>query len=365
MRSVITALGLLVLTLSGCGGGGSASGPDAVFADVQIASIPNSNLQRIFADPVRAAIYVSDSAQNVVHIINTATNTLETSIQVGSQPTKMDMNVGADSLFVMNSGGSSVTVIDIDTRSVKSVINLPGTPDAIAVSSSDHLYVSMKSGAIPAVVGYDISSMPYTQSFSSDTGLIIMGRNSSHSRLYMHDWTTITTTLLWDVSISPPVELGSGDISSGAATATPVGASDRVFISPALEYWQPRSPNYGGDVPLFNGFTRDATLNVQWTAIATASSSLGNELAVAHSDSVTNPLVPAETMHGAILDPVNGFVVGVIPDLHIFSGNSFAPVAVLGLSDFILHNGLVYATNGDIYFLKGLNTSTSVSYIDR
>ncbi len=320
------------------------------YVDSKIVNIPDSSLQRIFADPFRPAIYVTDALHNVVHVIDTTTNTLETSIPVGSQPSKMDMNVNADSLFVMNSGGSTVSVIDPDTRSVRTTISLPGSPDAIAVSSSDHLYISMNNWVSPAIVGYNVSSMPYTQSFTSDTSLIIMGRNAAHSRLYMHGWSTTLTALFWDVTVSPPVELGSGDVSSGAATATPIHATDRVMISPALEYWDTRWPNYAGDVPIFNGLIREATLNVEWDPIATASNFQGTELAVAHTDMVTNPVIPVDSMH----DPD--------PDLHIFSGDTFALIEVLPLSDFVRHNGLSYASNGDIYFLKG---QTSISYIDR
>lgn len=323
------------------------------YVDLKIVNIPDSSLQRIFADPFRPAIYITDALQNLVHVIDTTTNMLESSIPVGSQPTKMDMNFNADSLYVMNSGGSSVTVIDPDTQKVSTTINLPSSPDAIAVSSSDHLYISMENYTSPAVVGFNISFMPYTQSFTSDTALIIMGRNAGHSRLYMHGWSTTLATLLWDVTVSPPVELGSGDVSSGAATATPIHASDRVFISPALEYWGTRWPNYAGDVPIFNGLIREATLNVEWDPIATASNFQGTELAVAHTDMVTNPVIPVDTMH----DPN--------PDLHIFSGDTFALIEVLQLSDFVRHNGLSYASNGDIYFIKGEGTATSISYIDR
>jgi hypothetical protein len=323
------------------------------YVDATIAHFSDSSLQRIFADPVRPAIYITDALQNLVHVFETTNNTLVTSIPVGSQPTKMDMNVNADSLFVMNSGGNTISVIDPDMLRVKYTLTLPGTPDAIAVSSSEHLYVSMDNYTTPEIVGYNISTLPYTQSFTSTDALIIMGRDDSHARMYMHDWSTSLTARLWDITISPPVELGIGDVSSGATTVTPIHATDLVFISPALEYWDTRWPNYGGDVPIFNGLVRVATLNVEWDPIATASNFQGTELAVAHTNMVTNPVIPVEDMH----DPV--------PDLHLFNGATFAQLEILVLSDYVLHNGLSYAANGDIYFLKGAGVLTSLAYIDR
>jgi len=324
------------------------------YVDSVIATFSNSSLQRIFADPVRPAIYITDALQNVVHVIDTTNNTLVTSIPVGSQPTKMDMNVNADSLFVMNSGGSSITVIDPDTLRVKSTLNLPVSPYAIAVSSSDHLYISMDNSISPAILGYDISTMPYTQSFISYTALMIWGRNESQTRLYVHDWSTGLNTLLWDVTVSPPVELGSGDISGYDTIVIPIHATERVFITSAFESTEYVDwANFSGNVPIYTGLHLDATLNVEWSANATASNFMGTELAIAHTNTVTNTLIPVEDMH----DPV--------PDLHIFSGTTFAQLEILGLSDYVLNNGLSYASNGDIYFLKGQGVSTSIACIDR
>ena len=323
-------------------------------ADTEVVEIVGSKLERIYADPNRPVIYVSDSANNSVHVINTSTNTLSESIPVGSQPTKMDMDSSAQYLFVMNSGGSNVSVISADTRMVVDTINLSDVPDSIAVSSADHLYISMRNnGASPDIVSYDVSSIPATVLFSDDVSLIITGRSSDHTQFYMHGWSTSLDTPLWDVTASPPVTIGSSNISSGATTITPIWGTELVMVSPAFEYWDARFPNSDGDMPIYKVLVIEATVNVEWTVTAAAASLSGANFAVAHGQSVTNPTTPVEDRHIRS------------PDLHIFSANNFVEIETLVLSDWVLHNGLSYAANGDIYFLKGESVSSSVSVIDR
>ena len=321
--------------------------------DEEVVEITGGDLKRIFPDPVRPVIYVSDAGNNSVHVIDTDTNTLVKSIGVGSQPSKMDMDSIAQYLFVMNSGGSSVSVIDTSTLTVTQTINTVYSPDSIAASSSDMLFVSFDNFLPESVRGYDFSSLPATHTYTDSSGLIIVGRAHDRSEIYMHGWSTALETFLWDVTSGDPVSLGTENISSGAATYNPVYKTDLVMISPALEYWGTRFPNYDGDVPLYDGLYKQATLNVEWDAIATASNHSGSELAIAHHSSVTNSTVPVDYKH----DPT--------PDLHIFDVSTFTQAEVLNLSDYILHNGLSYAANGDIYYLSGRTSSSSIWVIDR
>jgi len=125
-------------------------------------------------------------------------------------------------------------------------------------------------------------------------------------------------------------------------------------VSPAFEYWNARFPNHDGDMPIYRGLVIEATVNVEWTVTATAASMSGANIAVAHGNSVTNPTTPVKNRHNR-----NAL------DLHIFSANNFVEIETLVLSDYVLHNGLSYAANGDIYFLKGKSVSSSVGVIDR
>lgn len=343
---------LIVVLLYGCESNDrSSKGPAPI--DVQVAVIANANLKRIYSDPVRSAVYVSDVGNNAVHVIDTSTNSLVNSISVGSNPTKMDMDSNGQYLFVMNSGGSSVSVIDPDNQTLIHTINTSNIPDSIAVSSAGLLYVSFKSGVSPAVHGYDISTMPPTLSYTDNSSLIIVGRTSDYSRLYLHGWSTSLLTILWDVATSPPTAISSADVSSGAATITHVNNTNLVMVSPAFEYWATRWPSYNGDVPIVNGLVREATLNVEWTATAVASNFSGSEIAIAHGTSVTNTEIPVEDKHSPT------------PDLHIFSTNTYVEIERLIISDYILHNSLSYAANGNIYFLKGKSVSSSVHVVNR
>ena len=174
----------------------------------------------------------------------------------------------------------------------------------------------MENGVSPAIVSYDVSSIPATALFSDNVSLIITGRTSDHTKFYMHGWSTSLDTPLWDVTASPPVTLGSANVSSGATTITPIGGTELVMVSPAFEYWDARFPNDDGDMPIYRGLVLEATVNVEWTVTAAAASLAGANIAVAHGKSLTNPTTPVEDRHNNA------------PDLHIFNVNNFIEIEV-------------------------------------
>lgn len=51
-------------------------------------------------DPVRPYLYVSDSTDNVVLVVNTETDTIGKNIWVGSKPTDMDISSDNSTLYV-------------------------------------------------------------------------------------------------------------------------------------------------------------------------------------------------------------------------------------------------------------------------
>lgn len=176
----------LFLILAGCSGeGGSAvgrygldsdnPGPDDEEPDNSsdidfLVSITGSRLSGILADPVRGTVYVTDKLQNKLYILNLSNQSVS-SIDVGSMPTQMDISADNSLLFVMHSGASSVSVINLDTQTLATTISLSDVPSSIAVSSNDYLYVAYEDSGQPALEAYDVSSFPASVEHSMDNRL--------------------------------------------------------------------------------------------------------------------------------------------------------------------------------------------------
>jgi len=316
-------------------------------------NISGGKLKQLYADPVRPYIYISDAGNNAVHILNITSNSIVKNIDVGSIPTKMDIDYSNQYLFVMNSGGSSVSIIDLNSQLLVNTINTPRTPDAIAVSAANILFISYENWDFPSVEGYDFSTFPAVLTYTDNSSLILVGRTSDYSTIYLHGWSTSLESTLWDVTVKSPVLINTANLSSGAATYTPIYNTNYVTITPALEYWDTRWPNDSGDVPVLNGSTKIATLNVELSAMAVASKLDGSEIAISHHESVTNSNIPYENIHTSR------------NDLHIFSTSNFIEIDTLITTDYIFHNGLTYASNGDIYYIKGQFGSSEIYVIDR
>lgn len=98
------------------------------------------NPQAIAFDPASGKVYVVDSRNNVVHVIDDATgSTLR--VTVGSEPVSIVLNSGR--LYVANSGDGTVSVIDGSTDAVIATIKAGAHPYSIAANSvTGKVYVS-------------------------------------------------------------------------------------------------------------------------------------------------------------------------------------------------------------------------------
>lgn len=75
------------------------------------------NLCDMTSDPARPYLYVSDSTDNAVLVVNTETDTIEKSIWVGSKPTDMSINSDNSTLYVVLSGApGNIAVVDLENQ---------------------------------------------------------------------------------------------------------------------------------------------------------------------------------------------------------------------------------------------------------
>ena len=98
---------------------GSISFIDAISDQVlETLSIAGSQLMYIVYAPAHDRLYVGDRSQNKVHVIDPASRTLESSIDVGNGVFHMWAGGNGDQLWVNNDIDQTTSVIDLNTNRV-------------------------------------------------------------------------------------------------------------------------------------------------------------------------------------------------------------------------------------------------------
>ncbi len=100
--------------------GASASTPS-----VMIATSSNA-FGGVVISPDSQTAYLTVPSQNQVAVLNLKTGTFGIPINVGSQPEGIDITPDGTTLYVCDSGGQAISVVDIATASVTKTITFPG-----------------------------------------------------------------------------------------------------------------------------------------------------------------------------------------------------------------------------------------------
>ncbi|PYR41673.1 MAG: hypothetical protein DMF93_07865 [Acidobacteria bacterium] len=79
-------------------------------------------------------LYVADSAGNAVTVIDPATNAVTTTIDVGISPSHVAVAPAASRVYVTNTGSNTVSAIDTSIQDVVATIPVGDRPSGIAVS---------------------------------------------------------------------------------------------------------------------------------------------------------------------------------------------------------------------------------------
>ena len=112
----------------------------AVTATVGVGSYPAA----VAVDPNTDTVYVPNSGDSTMSVIDGATNTVRATVAVGSYPSAVAVDPNTDIVYVPNAGDSTVSVIDGVTDTVTATIQNVGLhPDAVAVDpTTSTVYVA-------------------------------------------------------------------------------------------------------------------------------------------------------------------------------------------------------------------------------
>ncbi len=83
--------------------------------------------------PDGTRVYVTNSGSNNVSVIDTATNNVTASVSAGNIPWGVAVNPEGTKVYVTNNGGNTVSVIDTATNNVTATVNVGNNPWGVAV----------------------------------------------------------------------------------------------------------------------------------------------------------------------------------------------------------------------------------------
>ncbi len=85
------------------------------FVSPRVVSL-SGTLRHIAIDPSCQYVYISNAASNRIEVFSIADNALQAPIPVGSLPAGFDISADGSSLYVANSGGNNISVVDLALR---------------------------------------------------------------------------------------------------------------------------------------------------------------------------------------------------------------------------------------------------------
>jgi YVTN family beta-propeller protein len=90
--------------------------------------VVNEGLQDIVLDQARNLIYITNSGYNRVEVFDTVNRVFLAPIAVGQLPHQMAMGLDGSTLYVANTGGESIAIVDLNQQQVTGNINFPPIP---------------------------------------------------------------------------------------------------------------------------------------------------------------------------------------------------------------------------------------------
>jgi YVTN family beta-propeller protein len=151
-----TIVAVAYVAFSGARSSASAASPP-VGCTVQLATpllVPIGTVPGgIVIDDACQFVYATNPIMNRVEVFSLQTLTLQEPIQVGAQPQGLDIRPGGASIYVANSGGNNVSVVDVvrrvETRKIKYAGNFSNDrPSSIAIDASGRaLFATTFSGS--------------------------------------------------------------------------------------------------------------------------------------------------------------------------------------------------------------------------
>ncbi len=202
---------------------------DTVVSTVPVGSFPLG----VAVSPDGSRVYVTNGGSSSVSVIDAATDTVVSTVTVGTGPAGIAVSPDGSRVYVTNGGSSSVSVIDAATDTVVATVNVGSSPRGVAVSpDGSRAYVTnngSSSGNTVSVI--DTATDAVVSTVTVGTGPLGVAVSPDGSRVYVANFdgdsfSTVSVIDTVDDTVVATVPVGSGP--TGVAVS-PDGS--RVYVA--------------------------------------------------------------------------------------------------------------------------------------
>ncbi len=258
----------------------------------KVVTIPvGANPQGVGVDPLTNTIYVANTGGDNVSVINGATNTVTATVAVGSHPFPVVVDdPTTDTVYVANSDANSVSVISGATNTVIATIPVGSTPQGLGVDTATNtIYVANSASNTVSV----ISGATNTVTATIAVGSVPVGVAVD----------TVTNTVYVTNSFDADLSVINGATNTVTATVPAGNDPDAVAVDPATDTVYVADYN-AGSVSVISGLTNTLTATV----------AVGPNPAALAVDPATNTVYVANlTGHSvSVIDGATNTVTGTI-----------------------------------------------------
>ena len=124
---------------------------------VNVGASAAEGLVDIITDSVRQRVYIANSGMNQVEVFDTKSKAFLSPIKVGQLPRSLAITPDGNTLYVANTGGESISIIDLDKGQVTGKVKFPALPynasttlitPSLIASTLRGLQIVMSNGAL-------------------------------------------------------------------------------------------------------------------------------------------------------------------------------------------------------------------------
>ncbi len=200
-----------------------------LFAALCIALLPVVALAAPFA-------YITNQLDDNVSVIDTATNTVTTTIAVGDFPDAVAVNPAGTRVYVTNRGDNTVSVVNTTTNTTVATVTVGLDPRGVVVNpAGTRVYVANNSGNTVSVIDTGSNTVVATVPVGSfPWGIAI---NAAGTRVYVANYGDDTVSIIdtaTDTVVGVPLVVGNGPL---GVAVNPAGT--RLYVANSLENVNP------------------------------------------------------------------------------------------------------------------------------
>jgi len=217
-------------------------------------------LQELLLDEARGRVYITNAALNRIEVFDIHRQRFLEPIETGQLPHSMAMSLDHSTLYVGNSGGESISIVDLDLRRETGSIAFPPIPRpgnqavvrpvSLAMTQAG-LHFVMSNGGIWRVLGNEATPRPHSTVIAGASATSTLGNSTQHR---------LAATPEGDYLIALSGSTGNGYLYDAKADAFTVGRT--LFQNPIQSYYGPLSASQENAYFLANGLILSPSLAV-------------------------------------------------------------------------------------------------------